>query len=554
MASKKTQPESLGMFGKLRDALEGLAVRAKLANIAGHTFGHKRDLYKALGYKRELEPLDYRSRYRRNEVANRIVKAAPKATWRGGCDIVEDENLEVVTAFEQACIDLDQRLKFWKRLYQVDVLSRIGRYGVLLIGAPGRLDQPLSKLNGLNDVLYLTPFAEEDARIQFYEIDPEQPRFGLPVMYLIKRTNLTDPTAVNQASVGRPVHWTRVIHISEGQLDDRVFGEPVLESVWNRLDDLEKIVGAGAEAFWRRADGGNLLTIDPTLEFDEKEAEDAKKQLDEWEHGLRKNLTMRGAKWERLGADIASMKAEVDSVMSLISAGCGIPQRVLMGSEQGKLAAKQDRATWDNQITDRQNDYAGPMMVRPLIDRLVTFGALPTPVNGPEEYEVKWSAIQTMDDEQRATVAGEWAGLNKTGGPIIVLPNEVREKVLNLPPLEEVTPDGNDPNEAWLSQPIPSPDTPAGTEVQDPNEPGMAYSQTTQDVEPPAGQNANDPTSAKPVTTMKRKGGADPAWKHIHAAADRFRPSAKLEGLRRLRAGQGFYDPRPARGRRRGQE
>jgi hypothetical protein len=524
--------------------LEGLAVRARLANIAGITFGGKRNLYDALGYEREPTQLQYRSRYRRNEIANRIVKSAPKATWRGGAQILEDEELETVTAFEQACIDLEQKLKFWSQLYKADVLSRIGRYGVLLIGGPGRFQDPMPPLKGLDDILYLTPFAEEEARIQFYEIDPSQPRFGLPVMYLIKRTNLVDPTAINQASVGRPVHWSRVIHISEGLLDDRVQGEPVLECVWNRLDDLEKVAGAGPEAFWRRADGGTKLSIDPTLELDELAMKDLQKQIDEYEHQQRKSLVLRGATFEPVNATVTSIKADVDSLISLISAGCGIPQRVLMGSEQGKLAAKQDRAAWDNQITDRQNDYAGPLIVRPFIDRLIGIGALPAPTNGPNEYEVKWSELQTMDDDQRAVVASQWAGLNKPGGPIVVTPNEIREKVLKLPPLEEVTPDGNDPNAQWLSTPTPSNAVKSGAETPDPNEPGLAYDQTKRSTDGSlAGPDApaTMPDDANQIIAVM-KGGRN-RYAHVHQAADRFRRSTKQERIRRLQKRRAVHLP-----------
>lgn len=527
----------------LRTALEGLMVRSRLANIAGFTFGGKRDIYKALGYAREIFVQDYRSRFRRNEVANRIVKAAPKATWRSEATILEDEQLDNLTEFEQACIDLEQKLKFWKQLYKVDVLSRIGQYGVLLIGAPGRMQDPLTHLNGLDDILYLTPFAEDDARVQYYEIDPSQPRFGLPVMYLIKRTNLVDPTAINQASVGRPVHWTRVIHVSEGLLDDRVKGDPVLEPVWNRLDDLEKVAGAGSEAFWRRADGGLKITIDPTLDFDDDAQRDLQKQVDEYEHQLRKSIALRGAEIDRLGSDVASMKLEIDALMSLISAGCGIPQRVLMGSEQGKQAARQDKATWDNQITDRQNDYAGPLIVRPFIDRLIELGGLPTPVNGPNDYIIKWSELITMDDEQRAQTAGLWAGLNKPNGPIVVTPDEIRVKVLKLPPMSEVTPDGSDPNEQWLSTPVPAVGVKAGSETGDPNEPGQAYAQADrgagEQTPPDAAQTL--PPDAVPLAIMTKGGALQ--WDHIHKAADTFRPGSKADRIKSLQARKARHLP-----------
>jgi hypothetical protein len=63
--------------------------------MASVTFGGKRNVmlnFRTLGYKERLYVEDYRARFARNEVANRVVKALPKATWKGGADIIEDED------------------------------------------------------------------------------------------------------------------------------------------------------------------------------------------------------------------------------------------------------------------------------------------------------------------------------------------------------------------------------------------------------------------------------------------------------------------------------
>lgn len=424
----------------IRDLTSALMFRSKLANLAGKTFGGKRNLYKALGYQRELSPSDYRSRYRRNEVANRIVKALPKATWRGDVSIVEDKDPNKETTFEKAFELLDQRLKIWDKFQRADILAGIGRYAIILIGAPGRMEDPLENCTA-DEIAYLTPFAEEDAMIAEYEVDVNSPRFGLPLFYYVKRTTMTSNTAINSATIGRRVHWTRCFHVSDGLLDDNIFGEPRLECVWNRLDDLEKVAGGGAEAFWRRADRGIQFDVDPTIDFTGADGEtstahaDTKKQIEEYQHDLRRDLFTRGIKINELGSDVADFKSPVDSIMSLISAGCGIPQRVLMGSEQGKLAAKQDRASWDNRVTDRQHDWAEPCVVRPFVQKMIDLGALPEPE--ADEFSMNWSSITTMDDEQRATIAGQWAALNDHGERIVTA-DEIRQNVLKLGPLQDI--------------------------------------------------------------------------------------------------------------------
>lgn len=417
----------------MTDALFG-GGRGRLFNVASKLFNGRRDLYKSLGYARVLHPTDYRSRYRRNAVANRIVKALPKATWRGGAELVDDPDVNVTTPFEQAWFDLNERLNIWDKLYRADVLAGIGRYAVILITAPGELDTPLENA-GADEIAKLTPYAEEDATIELYETDHKNERFGMPTFYRIKRTAQTTAMSQNSASLDKRVHWTRVIHIADGLLDDEIFGEPRLECVWNLLDDLEKVSGAGAEAYWKRADGGMQFDLDPTLDFTTDSKNALKKQLHEYEHDLRRLLLTRGVKVNNLGSQVADFSGSVESIISQISAGTGIPQRILMGSERGQLASTQDRSNWDDRAADRRNEYAIPYVVRPFVNHLIKLGVLPEPKN--KKYEVEFSAIRVMDDTQRADIATKWAQLNSAAGETVVTAEDIREKVLELPPLKE---------------------------------------------------------------------------------------------------------------------
>src|SRR4051812_34810265 len=81
--------------------------RARMANTASVTYGGARNLYEALGYNRQPDLLAYRSRFMRNEIANRIVKMLPNATWRGGAEVWEDQDPNITTPFEEEFQALD---------------------------------------------------------------------------------------------------------------------------------------------------------------------------------------------------------------------------------------------------------------------------------------------------------------------------------------------------------------------------------------------------------------------------------------------------------------
>jgi hypothetical protein len=411
-----------------------LVNRARFANVAGITFGGKRDLYKALGYQRQLFPEDYRSRYERNGIAGRIVDAKPEDTFRGGGDLIETNDPEQVTDFEQAWYDLDKRLKVWPTFQKADRLAGLGQYSIILLGAPGALDAPLVKC-APEDLKFLTAYSQEDAVVTQFDNDQYSARFGLPVFYTIKRTAANAPTAINSSNVvGKRVHFTRVIHIAE-TLDDRTYGIPRLERVWNLLDDLEKVTGGGAEAFWKRADAGMQIALDPTMQLEPDEIKKMKDETDDYIHGLKRVVRTRGVEMKQLGSDVANIGPSAEAILAQLSASTGIPQRILMGSEQAKLASIQDRTNWDERIEARRAEYAEPVIVRPFVALMIEIGVLPAP---KEEYSVGWSQIKTMDDGEKADLGNRWADINQKMGEEVVTANEIRTRCLGLDTRDDI--------------------------------------------------------------------------------------------------------------------
>jgi hypothetical protein len=413
-------------MGILQTLESALISRSALAGALGRMFGGKRDFYEALGYVNSIDIKQYRQRYKRNSIAGRAVDAFPSATWRGtGGELVENEDPETITPFEAAWMTFADRLHVWSILKRADILAGLGRFSVVLIGAPGELQTPLTKIS-IDRISFLTTYSEEDVNIKTWENDVNNPRFGFPLLYTFKR--LTGETR----EIARDVHWSRVIHIADGLLDDNVYGQPRLERIWNDLDNLEKVVGGGSEAFWLRANQGQIFNIDKDLKPSPEEKEDMKEQVDEFVHGMRRMLRTRGMEVSTLGSDVADFANPADCILGLISAGTSIPKRILLGSERGELASTQDRENWTERVQDRRDDFAGPLVVRQLVNRLIEFGALPK----PESYEVFWPAVNDLTDEQKLDVAIKYAEVNAKAGEVVVTANEIRDLAFGMEPLD----------------------------------------------------------------------------------------------------------------------
>lgn len=432
-----------------------LLARSTWARQHGLSFGGARDEYEVLGYDDFITVGQYRAMYERGGIAGRIVDVMPEATWRGepAMELVEDEDPQKETEFEKAWTQLDRKHQICAKLLRVDKLSRLSTYAVLLIGAQGELSTPLPRARkGADSLLYLMPFlggggpgsgmrathstiaaGEADATVFEYETNSNSPRFGLPVSYTLRRTDIASP------QFARPVHWTRVIHVAEGLLDDEVFGQPALQRVWNLLADLRKVTGGGAEAFWLRANQGLHLDIDKDMALPDVQSTVAalKEQAEAYKHQLTRWLRTRGVSVETLGSDVANFAAPSDAIITQIAGAKAIPKRILTGSEMGELASSQDRENFRDQVIGRQLQYAGPYIARPLVDRLIEYGYLPTPVKGASEYQVKWPHIQVMTEQERVIGAQGWAAVNASQGEVVFTDAEIRDKWAGYEPLTD---------------------------------------------------------------------------------------------------------------------
>lgn len=424
----------------IRTLASALLERYQFARQNGLSFGGKRDMYEVLGYPTVISGKDYRLRYQRGGLAHRIVEIYPKSTWRGGLEIYDDEDPKHVTEFEQTIIDLNTKLKLWSVLRRLDILAGMSSYGVMLIGAPGDPSQELPK-GKPGQVLYLTLFSggggpgsptvgnageQSDATIAELVTDAKDPRYGLPLNYNLTRLASTP-------GYSKPVHWTRILHVAEGCLDNDVYGSPVLEPVWNYLDDLDKCVGGGAEAFWLRVNKGLVLSADKDTALTPEEKASLATQAEEYQHQLRRILQTRKVDVKDLGSDVANFANQLDSIITLIAGTLGVPKRILTGSEMGELASSQDRENWRDQVSGRRTEYAEPSIVRPFIDRLVSYGYLPKPKN--DRYEVDWSTITTLTMTERTQGASAWASTNQTQGAPVYTVDEIRDTWNDLPPL-----------------------------------------------------------------------------------------------------------------------
>jgi hypothetical protein len=394
-------------------ALESvLSSRRELAYQHGLAFGGKRDYVEVLGYKPVITPQDYYGRFKRQSIARRAVTIFPKETWRIPPKIWEDET-EADTPFEKSIKEMEKRLRVNRQFYRADVLACMHHFSVLYVGFDDTpeisgLSREVQRADGRR-VNFLMPFDERYVEIVEVETGTVSPRFGLPLIYEI---DLDRGLAENNARVAReqrllgkvPIHWSRIIHFADELIEDDIYGTPKLEAVFDLLDDLMKVVGGGAEMFWRSARKDLITEINSDANFSEADLALIKDSVEEWIHDINKSLVLGNAQAKSLAPAVASPKEHVEVIVALLASAIGVPQRKIWGSERGELASSQDENNFYAEVQARQVEYATDRL-RDYYDRCINYGVLPQPAGGPDGYTIEWEPLIVEDENEKADYA-----------------------------------------------------------------------------------------------------------------------------------------------------
>jgi len=411
-------------------ALTGTAIsRIQHFSRLGYSHDGDRDIYEALGYKLDLVQEDFYAQYQRQDIANAIINKPISATWRGPVKIIESDDNEE-TVLEKAWGELEKELQLKSKFSRLDKLVALGHYAVLFLGFNDAQNSAMFSMPvapGNRELLYVKPIAEINATIQTLETDTVNPRYGLPLLYKITITQLG-----NNSSADVLVHHSRILHVAgEDLLENDLEGAPKLEVVFNRLKDLEKLVGGSAEMFWKGARPGYQGKVDPEYQMTTETKADLKAQISEYEHNLRRIMVNEGVDLQALSMQIADPQNHVDVQIQMISAVTGIPKRILTGSERGELASTEDRANWFDLVQSRREEYAEPRIVRLFVDRCIEYKVLP---ESKDTYMVEWTSLYEQSEKDKAEVGKLRSEALKNYGSVSmnqdVLPVEAFYKML----------------------------------------------------------------------------------------------------------------------------
>jgi hypothetical protein len=433
------QPEKPGFLSNIRVMANALSTIRSMRGLRDlfNVGGQKRDIEAECGHPVYIDPADYWKKFDRGDVAYRAVSIYPDECFKDRPLIYETDDAEETTDFERELDAVEDEVHLLSIIQRADILSGVGRFGVILLGLSDGLgfDKPVAGFeNGMPDfpepskapapnaqgaegadpakqltqpsplrLLYLRTFDESMVVIKDLERDPKNARFGQPKMYTITFMDDAENPNSGQVKVITPppppsgiqttpgqmtstkttldVHWSRVIHLVDNRLRDEIFGTPRLKKIFDRILDLHKIAGSAAEMFWKNAKGGLALEQIPSTMGEPVtiDKEGMKDEMEQFYEGLKPYLALEGMTAKQLSPAVADPGPNGEFQIRLIAMAIGCPMRVFMGSEQAQLASGQDTKQWNERLQKRREEYLTPFVLRPVIDRLILMKVLPFP-------------------------------------------------------------------------------------------------------------------------------------------------------------------------------
>lgn len=395
------------------------------------------NIYMDYGYPCELTFFNFWNMFRRFGVARRAVRVYPDQTWLDD-PMVESKD----AAFTRDLEALIER-GLWRRLKGLDTRQRVGRYAGMFMRVRDNQtpDKPIvGKLGGLAALVDMMPLYESQLEVSTTDDNPESDTFGQPTMYLFAAGNVGNRN--ERAATSFSIHPSRIVIAAEGADNGSIYGVPVLESVYNDLMDLRKILGGGGEGFYKNAaqsivfdlkDGASAKANAPLLDkFNE--------QYDDFaQNRSRRAMWTPGMEAKVLDSNLINPKEFADNSLLSISAGVDVPVAILVGNQTGRLAGDQDTKGFLSSVQARRLDF-GTDMVKAQLDWFVRWGILPSAA-----FTIEWPDAQAPSKEQKLDNASKMTEINKrqfeSGGEVPFSGDELREEAGFDPDEMETIPD-----------------------------------------------------------------------------------------------------------------
>lgn len=412
-------------------------VRSKIAQAVsgGYDFADTlHNIFLDFGYPHKLAFFNYWNMYRRFGIAKNIVELPTDITWMRAPK-VESDNAQFMREFERAA----DYLSLWSRMHAIDKRQRVGRYAGMFMRVRDGLtpDKPIEQvLNGVGAIVQMVPLYEGQLEVLETESDARADDFGMPKMYQFSGGAIGNRN--DKIASAFSIHPDRIVICSEDSDDGGIYGTSALEAPYNSLMDLRKILGGGAEGFYKNAAQSILFNLQDGASAKANEAllERFNEQYDDFAYNrMRRAMWTPGMEAKTLQSDLITPKDFFFNALYDVAASSKIPATILIGQQTGRLASSEDSRSFLSMINSRRENFATDS-INAIIDWMIKYGILPS-----AQYSVEWDDLLALSKNEQLDNAQKMAEINdrqfRSGGSIAFSGEEIREAA-GFDPMEEI--------------------------------------------------------------------------------------------------------------------
>ena len=394
------------------------AVRRLDTLFPGYFPEAKHNHYRDFGWPETLNFSQLHGMFLRNGIARAGIEKTILKTWQDSPEIWETEDPDETT------IEADIRRRFtdlriWQRLADADRKSLVGGYsGAILRLADGkRFQEPVDTVpGGLDGLVEVIPAWAGQLVVTEWDMAEASPNYGQPTMFTFQESAVGSMASQTRTRSFN-IHPDRVVVWST---DGTVYCQSLLQPGYNDLMTMEKVSGAGGEGFWKNAKSAPVLEIDKEARLEdmatamgvapEAVADAMNDQVEDWQKGFDKLLLLQGMKATTLGITLPSPEHFFNIAVQGFAASINIPQKILIGNQNGERASVEDAREWAQVNMARRNGTARPNIMG-LINRLERFGILPE-----RDWVLHWSDLTEASMAEKIDRADKMAGINQKMG------------------------------------------------------------------------------------------------------------------------------------------
>ena len=418
--------EKKRLVKKFYNSLADPTFRERMAGFVsgGYDFADAlHNVYLDYGYPASLSFFNFWNMYRRGGIPKNVVELPTDTGW------VTNPIIEAPDQFTKELEALDDKLKLWNRLKTLDTRQRVGRYAGLFFRVKDgkKPDEEIGELNGIGSVVQIIPLYEGQLKVSKTQDDITADDYGMPTMYQYTASGAGNRSSETQSSFN--IHPSRLVVTTEESDGASIYGFSSLEAPYNSLLDLRKVIGGGAEGFYRNAaqsiifklmDGASAIGNEDLLE-------DFNEQYDEFTRNrMRRAMWTPGLDPEALQSTLVQPKEFFNTALNDVAASCKIPATILIGQQTGRLASSEDSKHFLATINSRRENYMTEL-VMDVIDWLIKYRVLPD-----NEYAVSWDDLLALSKEEKLANADKMTSINerqfKSGAGTVFQPEEIREE------------------------------------------------------------------------------------------------------------------------------